>query len=325
MRAIVQKQYGSPEDLAIEDRPRPEPGAGEVLVEVVCAAVNDWDWGMVRGKPFYIRLLCGLRRPKFETPGMEISGRVVALGEGADEFGLGDRVHGDLSDAGFGGFAEYVAVAQHALRPIPDAYDDEAACAIPHAALLALQGLRDCGRLEAGDSVLINGAGGGVGTIGLQLARAMGAARVAGVDHTRKLDTMTSLGFDRVIDYTTTDFTREEERYDLILDTKTTRAPTRYLRVLRAGGAYVTVGGEPDKLLRTLLFSLVAKPLTGKRFKILGLKPNQGLEDLGAVMGDCPLQLHIDGPFAFDETPYAIRRYGEARHIGKVIIRVRDA
>jgi len=128
-----------------------------------------------------------------------------------------------------------------------------------------------------------------------------------------------------VIDYTTTDFTREEERYDLILDTKTTRAPTRYLRVLRAGGAYVTVGGESDKLLRTLLFSLVSKPLTGKRFKILGLKPNQGLEDLGAVMGDCPLQLHIDGPFAFDETPYAIRRFGEARHIGKVIIKVRDA
>jgi NADPH:quinone reductase-like Zn-dependent oxidoreductase len=322
MRALNLKKYGSPSDLRIEERQDPTPGAGEVLVGVVCAGVNDWDWSMVCGKPFYIRLLCGLRRPKIGVPGMEIAGRVLASGEGVDAFRVGDRVHGDLSGDGFGGFAERVAVRASALRLIPDRYSFEEAAAIPHAGLLALQGMRDVGDLKEGQSVLINGAGGGVGTIGLQLARAMGASRVVGVDHTRKLDAMKRLGFDRVIDYTTTDFTREGERFDLILDAKTTRKPTRYLRALNPGGSYVTVGGHAGKLMRALVFSFVSKVLTGKRVKILGLKPNEGLEDLDAVMQGKALELMIDGPYSFEETPGAIQRFGEALHTGKVVVRV---
>lgn len=322
MRAIVLSTYGSPSNLRIEERPDPTLGAGEVLVEVVCAGVNDWDWSMVIGKPFYIRLMCGLRRPKIEIPGMEIAGRVLALGPGVDAFRVGDRVYGDLSGDGFGGFAERVAVQATALRRIPERYSFEEAAAIPHAGLLALQGMRDVGKLKPGQSVLINGAGGGVGTIGLQLARAMGASRVVGVDHTRKLDAMKGLGFDRVIDYTMTDFTTDRERYDLILDAKTTRGPTRYLRALNPGGTYVTVGGHSGKLMRTLVFSFVSRALTGKRVKILGLKPNEGLEDLDAVLQGKKLELLIDGPYPFEETPGAIQRFGDAHHFGKVVVRI---
>jgi len=322
MRAIVLTTYGPPSGLSIEERPEPTPKPGEVLVGVVCAGVNDWDWSMVIGKPFYIRLMCGVRRPRVEIPGMEIAGRVLALGDGVDGFKVGDRVYGDLSGDGFGGFAEQVAVKASALRPIPDWYSDEEAAAIPHAGLLALQGMRDVGQLKDGQSVLINGAGGGVGTIGLQLARAMGASRVVGVDHTRKLDAMTNLGFDRVIDYTTTDFTRDGERYDLILDAKTTRGPTRYLRVLNPGGSYVTVGGHSGKLVRALVFSFVSRALTGKRVKVLGLKPNEGLEDLDCVMNGQKLELLIDGPYLFEDTPGAIQRFGEALHFGKVVVRI---
>lgn len=324
MRAIIISTYGSPSDLRIEDRPNPTPRPGEVLVEVVCAGVNDWDWSMTKGSPFYIRLICGLRRPKIDILGMEIAGRVAALGEGVNDFQIGDRVFSDLSSDRFGGFAEQVCVKASSLRSIPEAYTFEQAAAIPHAFLLALQAMRDVGQLKPGQSVLINGAGGGVGTIGLQLARAMGAARVVGVDHTRKLDAMNMLGFDRVIDYTTTDFTQDNESYDLILDAKTTRNPTRYLRALNPGGSYVTVGGYSGKLIRTLAFSLIAKPITGKRVKILGLKPNKGLEDLEQVMKNQPLQLLIDGPYPFEDTPIAIQRFGDADHTGKVIIRIRE-
>lgn len=324
MRAIILSTYGSPSDLRIEECPSPFPKAGEVLVEVVCTGVNDWDWGMVRGKPFYIRLFLGLRRPKIRIPGMEIAGRVLALGEGVDAFKIGDRVFGDLSNDRFGGFSEQVSVKASSLCHIPDAYSFEEAAAIPHAFLLALQGIRAVGGIEPGQSVLINGAGGGVGTIGLQLARVMGASRVVGVDHARKLDAMKSLGFDRVIDYTTSDFTLDDERYDLILDAKTTRNPTRHLRALNPGGSYVTVGGLSGKLLRTLVFSFVSKTITGKRMKVLGLDPNRGLEDLDAVMENRKLELLIDGPYSLDETPSAIQRFGDAHHTGKVVVCIHE-
>jgi len=324
MRAITQSTYGPPSDLRLEEIPPPAPEPGRVVVEVVCAGVNDWDWGMVRGQPFYVRLFLGLRRPKFRVPGMEIAGRVVAVGEGADAFEPGDRVFGDLSNDRFGAFAEQGSVKASSRRPLPDAYSFEEGAAIPHAFTLVLQAVRAAGGIEPGRSVLINGAGGGVGTIGLQLARAMGAARVVGVDHSRKLAAMKSLGFDRVIDYTTTDFTRDGERYDLILDAKTTRNPSRHLRALNPGGSYVTVGGLTGKLLRTLLLSLVCKPLTGKRMKVLGLDPNRGLEELDKVMEHRKLELLIDGPYPLEETPDAIQRFGDARHTGKVVVRVRS-
>jgi len=322
MRAVVLKKYGSPSDLTIEERECPEPGADEVLVEVVSAGVNDWDWSLVRGKPFYIRLLCGLRKPKVEIPGIEIAGRVTKIGDGVDAFSVGDRVYGDLSAHGFGGFAEFVAVKHTSLRTIPEVFSFDEASAIPHAAMLALQGLKDIGRLEPGQTVLINGAGGGVGVIGVQLAKRLGASRVVGVDHTRKLSLMQEIGFDRVIDYTKHDFTCDEERFDLILDAKTSRKASVHLRALKPGGCYVTIGGDTDKLLRVLLFSFVSKRLTGKRVKVLGLVPNRGLEEFADMFLGERLQLVIDRSFSLAQMAKAIQHFGSASHLGKVVVHI---
>lgn len=323
MKAIVITRYGSPDDLQLRDLPKPVPEPDEVLVKVRATAVNDWDWGFIRGKPLIYRLLFGLRKPRVSVLGAEVAGIVEAVGARATRFQPGDRVYGDISDAGFGGFAEFVCVREDALGPMPPSMSFEDATSLPHASMLALQGLVDVGEIKRGERILINGAGGGVGTIGVQIAKRYDA-EVTGVDAAFKLDALRSAGFDRVVDYRTVDFTRMGEQFDLILDTKTNRSPIRYLAALRPGGRYVTVGGEVSRLLQVVLTGWLIGRARGKRIRLVALKPNKDLEYVNEMYESGLLRVVIDGRYPLSRTPEAVQRFGEAKHVGKVVIVVED-
>lgn len=320
MKAIFLTQYGSPDDLELKDIETPTPDDGEVLVKVYATSVNDWDWCLVRGSPFYIRLLCGWRKPNIQIPGAEVAGRVEAVGPNVTRFQPGDAVYGDISECGFGGFAEYVCVPETALALMPKGMTFTEAAAIPHAAMLAVQGLIDAGQLQPGQKLLINGAGGGVGTLGVQIAHAIGVKDVTGVDRASKFALMRSVGFTHTLDYSQTDFTAGQERYDLILDTKTNRSPFKYLQVLNPGGTYVTVGGLTPRLFQVLLFGPMIRWLTQKTVRVVGLQPNKDLAYVNELFAAGQLKPAIAGPYPLSDIPRLIQYFGAGQHQGKVVI-----
>ncbi|WP_425390639.1 NAD(P)-dependent alcohol dehydrogenase [Ekhidna sp.] len=317
MKAIVCRSYGPTSQLRLEDIEKPIPKPNEVLVKVRFSAVNDYDWGMVRGKPNLYRLLFGLLKPKHPIPGMELSGVVEACGVGVKNFSGGDEVYGDISRYGFGSFAEYVCINEKALVKKPKNIPFEDAAALSHAANLAWQGLVDVGGIKKGMKILINGAGGGVGTIGLQIAKTY-ACEVTGVDTGEKLATMKTLGFDHIIDYKKEDFTKSDTQYDLILDAKTTRAPRAYVKVLSKGGKYVTVGGTIGRLLQLL----PAGKLLKRPVYIVALDANKDLFAIEKLYMEEKIKPEIDGPYPLEKTPWAIQHFGEGKHTGKVIVSV---
>jgi NADPH:quinone reductase-like Zn-dependent oxidoreductase len=323
MQAMQLRRYGSARDIESCAMPQPVPGATDVLVRVHAATVNDFDWGYVTGRPYVLRLVFGLWRPRVAVLGAEVSGEVAAVGHGVTAFKPGDRVFGDLSTDRFGSFAEYVLADQRSLVLQPAGMSDELAASLPHAGLLAWQGMVRAGRIRRGDRVLINGAGGGVGAYGLQIARAFGA-EVTVVDAAEKLPAMRSLGFDHVIDYRQADFARTGERYDLILDAKATRGPVALCRALRVGGRYVAVGGQLRRIAQILLAGALVGRIRGVRLCILALRPNQDIEHLLELWRTQGLRCPMEGPFSLADVPRAMALYGSAQHIGKIVIRVRD-
>ncbi len=323
MQAVMLSQYGSPDQLTIKDVLTPQPKNGEVLVKVHATSINDWDWSMVRGKPYIYRLLYGIRKPKITIPGTEVAGVVESTGSGANRFKIGDRVYGDLSDGTFGAFAQYVCVAESALALMPNRMTFEQAAATPHAAMLALQGLVEVGHIRQGERVLINGAGGGVGMFAVQIAQEYGC-EVTGVDSHFKLDALSLLGFDHTLDYRKVDYTSAGQRYDLILDAKSNRSPFRILKALNPGGRYVTVGGSLPRLLQILFVGLVMKVcgMKSKSLTVLALKPNKGIEIINTRFESVGLKYLIDGPYKLEEIPRALERFGKGDHVGKVVITV---
>ncbi len=321
MRAIVFTKYGSPDVLQLKEVAKPIPKDDEVLIKVHAASVNDWDWCLMRGKPFYIRLLCGLLKPKIKIPGVDVAGQVEGVGKNVKKLQPGDEVYGDLSECGFGGFAEYVCAHGNALARKPASMTFMEAAAIPHAAMLAIQGLRDKGQIQPGQKLLINGAGGGVGTFGVQIAKLIGV-EVTGVDSSGKLDMMRSMGFDHVIDYTQEDFTKNGQCYDLILDTKTNRSIFDYARALSPNGIYVTVGGSPARLFQALFLGPWISRFSKKKMHIVALKPNKDLDYMNELFEAGKIKPVIDGPYKLSEVPEAIRHFGEGNHKGKVVITV---
>ena len=217
MKAMVYHNYGSPDVLKFEEVRTPTPADDEVLIKVRAASANAGDWHLLRGEPFLVRLMAGLRKPKDTVLGADVAGRVEAVGAKVAQFRPGDAVFGDLSESGFGAFAEYVSAPEDALVPKPAKLSFEEAAAVPSAATTALQALRDKGRIEPGQSVLVNGASGGVGSFAVQIAKSFGAD-VTGVCSTRNLEMVRSLGANHVIDYTQEDYTQNGSRYDLIVD-----------------------------------------------------------------------------------------------------------
>ena len=319
MKAIVYTKYGPPDVLELKEVEKPTPEDDEVLIKVHAASVNDWDWCLVRGKPFFIRLLCGLLKPKIKIPGVDVAGQVEAVGRNVMKFQPGDEVYGDISECGFGGFAEYVCAHENALALKPASMTFVEAAAIPHAAMLAIQGLRDKGQIQPGQKLLINGAGGGVGTFGVQIAKLIGV-EMTGVDNSGKFDMMRSMGFDHAIDYTQEDFTKNGQCYDLILDTKTNRSIFDYARALSPNGIYVTVGGSTARLFQALLLGPWISMFSKKKIRIVGLKPNKDLDYMNELFEAGKVKPVIDGPYKLSEIPEAIRHFGEGNHKGKVVI-----
>jgi NADPH:quinone reductase-like Zn-dependent oxidoreductase len=319
MKAILLKKYGMPSDLEIGEAAKPVLNEGEVLVKVHAASINDWDWGLVRGKPFIIRLFFGLRKPKIQIPGIDISGTVEAVSDEVSSFTVGDEVYCDLSDSGCGGFAEYVCVSEKDLAKKPSNISHNDASALPHAGLLALQGLVEKGEVASGQRVLINGAGGGVGTLGIQILKPYGV-EVTGVDSGEKLDLMKSMGFDSVMDYRKADFAAAGEKYDLTLDAKSTRSAFKIARSLKKGGKYITVGGSMVRLLEIVLIGRLISLFTGKKLSVLIHQPNKGLDRLSMLVEEGQIKSVLDGPYEFDKIPELIQYFGEGRHQGKIVV-----
>ena len=320
MKAIVYTKYGSPEVLQFKEVAKPTPRDDEVLIKVQAVSVNRSDWEGLGGKPLYARI-GGLLRPRHQILGSDVAGRVEMAGRNVRRFQAGDEVFGDILPR-LGGFAEYVRARESALALKPASLTFEEAAAIPQAAVIALQGIRDKGRVQPGQKVLINGAGGGAGTFAVQLAKLYGA-EVTAVDNTGKLDFMRSLGADHVIDYTREDFTKNGERYDLILDVVAHRSVFAFKRALRSNGSYFLAGGSVATIFQILLLGPWIRATTGKKTRILAVKPS--LKDLvyitelyeaGKVV---PV---IDRRYPLSEVPEALRYLGEGHAKGKVVITV---
>lgn len=320
MKAIVYEEYGTTEKFQMQELAIPQPKDDEVLIKVRAVSINDFDFGLLTGRPFVNRMINGFRRPKIQILGSDIAGVVESVGKKVTRFGVGDAVYGDQSGR-WGGFAEYICAPETALALKPESMSFEEAAAIPQAAMLAVQGLIDAGKIRKGQKILINGAGGGVGAFGLQIAK-LYDAEVTGVDRASKLAMMKEQGFDHVIDYEADDFTGLPEKYDIILDAKTTRSPFSFLRVLKKGGTYATVGGDLHRLLQIALCGFWLGLFTGKHLKAVGLKMNKDLVYMNRMYEEGKVVPLIDGPFAFDNYMAALQLYERAEHKGKVVITV---
>ena len=317
MKAVIYTQYGGPEVLQVKEIEKPFPKDDEVLIKVHAASINDWDWGLLEGD-FVNRMLNGLFKPKRKILGSDIAGRIESIGKNVTRFKTGDDVYGDLSGQ-WGGFAEYVCGRETSLALKPVNMRFEEAAAIPQAAMLAVQGLIDKGKIKPGQKLLMNGAGGGVGTFALQIAKTFGI-EVTGVDKTNKLDMLRSLGFDHVIDFTKEDFTRNGLRYDLILDVKTNRPMRDYLRALNPEGIYVTVGGNMSRLLQALFLGPWISRFNKKHIRIVALKPNKDLDYMNNLFEAGKVKPVIDGTYRMDEIQKAFELFGRGDHKGKLVL-----
>ncbi len=323
MKAIVQTEYGSPDVLSLEEVDKPAVKDNGVLVRVHASSVNSADWHLMRGTPFIARLAFGLRQPKFKTLGIDVAGRVEAVGQNVTQFRPGDDVFGDISECGFGGFAEYVCVPQDALAIKPENISFEQAAAVPGAALTALHALCKSGQIQAGQRVLINGASGGVGSFAVQIAKAFGA-EVTAVCSTKKMDMVRSIGADHIIDYTQTDVTKTGQPYDLILDAAAYRSVFDYLPILTRTGIYVLIGGSTTRLFQVMLFlgpliSLISR----RKVKCFVLTPNQAdLVILRDLLEAGKIVPWIDRRYNLSEVPAAIRYLEQRQVVGKVTISV---
>jgi len=274
MKAIVYTKYGPPDVLQLKEVEKPVPRDNEVLIKIHAASVNSWDWDLLRGRPFLVRMW-GLLKPKYKILGADVAGRVEAFGRNAKQFQLGEEVFGDLCECGWGGFAEYVCARENALALKPAGITFEQAAAVPQAAVMALQGLRDKGNIQSGQNVLINGAGGAVGTNAVQLAKHFGAI-VTGVCSSTNLELVKSLGADSVIDYTRDDFTKNTETYDVIFDAVAKIPSSRVKKALKKAGIYLNVlthSGSGENIedlifLKKLIEDGMIKPVIDKCYSL---------------------------------------------------------
>jgi NADPH:quinone reductase-like Zn-dependent oxidoreductase len=327
VKAIIRERWGGPEVIRLDEVPTPEPGIGEVLVRIHAASVNRADLDGLEPRPGFLRLFLGIRAPRSKGVGVDVAGTVERVGQGADRFQPGDRVFTDLFTSGAAGsFAEYIAVPERVLQPIPAQMSFETAATLPHSAILALQGLRTRSgqTVGPGSKVLIGGASGNVGPFLVQIAKHLGA-EVTGVARTEKLEFVRSLGADRVIDYTTTDYTATGEHYDWIVDTDSHQPIRHVRRALRDGGRYLSLGGDSIPLFEAILMGPLLSIGSSRRAGLmLWWKPFHApdvarildLVEAGAVTP------RIDRRYPLSETADALRWVDDGHAKGKVIITV---
>jgi NADPH:quinone reductase-like Zn-dependent oxidoreductase len=325
MKAIVHDSYGGPDVLELRDVDTPAAPDGEVLVRVRAASANPLDWHFLRGIPYVMRAQAGLRVPKRTNVGNDVAGVVESVGAGVSRLRAGDEVFGDV----MGSFAEYVAAPEGKLERKPANLSFEQAAAVPVAGVTALQGLRDHGRLRAGKRALIVGAGGGVGTFAVQIAKSFGAD-VTGVCSTGKVDMVRSIGADRVVDYTHEDFTKGAERYDVVFQAAGTATPVECRRVLTPKGTLVLCSGDSSGRvigpIGRMLGGLAMSPFVGQRIVSFLAKPEtRDLRVLKELIEDGKVTPVIDRTYALPDAAEAIR-YLEAGHAaGKVVVTVADS
>jgi NADPH:quinone reductase-like Zn-dependent oxidoreductase len=335
MKAVVQDKYGSPDDvLQLREIDKPVVGDDEVLVRVCAASVHPDVWHVVTGRPYVLRLMgAGVLKPKNPVPGTDVAGLVESVGKDVTRFEPGDEVFGEthmeFQWRNGGAFAEYVSVPQDALMLKPNGIEFEQAAAVPTSGFIALYNLQNVGQIQPGQSVLINGAGGGVGTIAVQLAKAYGA-RVTGVDITEKVEVIRSLGADHVIDYTQEDFTQRGERYDLIIDVASNLSLSSCKRALTPTGTYVLIGhdhfgdaagsifGSLPRVLKLAALSPFVSQLPGLSFSIPSKK------DIMAILKEFleagKLTPFVDRTYPLSEVREAMRYLQGGRARGKIII-----
>jgi NADPH:quinone reductase-like Zn-dependent oxidoreductase len=322
MKAIVITKYGSLDVLQFQEVQKPTPSDDQVLVKVHASSVNFNNLAHVRGEPFISRLFSGLLEPKDKIPGGDLAGRVEAVGRNAKQFQPGDEVFGDLSDCGFGAFAEYVSVSENSIALKPANMTFEEAAAVPLAGIVALQGLRDKGQIQPGQKVLIVGASGGNGTFAVQIAKSFGA-EVTGVCSTRNVDMVRSIGADHVIDYTKEDFATSGQHYDLILSTAGYRSVFDYRRALSPQGIYVSAGGAMAQIYQGMLLGPLVSMTGSKTLTYLYARQNQqDLVFLKELIEAGKVKSVIDRRYPLSEVAEALRYYGEGHSQGKVVITV---
>jgi len=316
MKAIVYTKFGPPDVLHLKEVEKPIPKDNEILVKVHAASLNAYDWRHVRANPFFMRLMgAGFLRPKHRILGADIAGRVEAIGRNVTEFRPGDDVFGEGS---YGGFAEFVCVDEKRVVPKPADLTFEEAAAVPMAGLTALQGLRDKGKIQAGQKVLINGASGGVGSFAVQIAKSFGT-EVTGVCSTAKMDLVRSIGADHVIDYTREDVTNNGQLYDLIFDNAAFRSISKYRRIMAPGGRYVLAGGSMGRFFQLMLMSMTGV----KNMGLMVANVNQkDLLFLIELMKAGKVKSTIDKRYPLSETAEALRYLEDGHARGKVVITV---
>ena len=321
MKAIRRDGYGSPDVLELKDVDRPAPKDDEVLVKVHASSLNMADLDYLRGRPRVARVGTGIGSPRSKGLGLDVAGRVEAIGRNVTSLQPGDEIWADLFSFGQCAFAEYVCGPEQAFSPKPAGVSFEEAATVPHSGVLALQGLRSKRQIQAGHKVLINGAGGCVGPFAIQIAKAAGA-EVTGVDHTGKLEMMRAVGADHVIDYTKEDFTNNGQRYDLILDIAAHRSVLHYRRSLSRNGRYVLVARSLGGFFQAALLGGLISLLGSKKMGVFMWRPNdrEDLEFLGGLLEKRRVRPLIDTRYELSQVPEGLRflEAGQAR--GKVII-----
>jgi NADPH:quinone reductase-like Zn-dependent oxidoreductase len=323
MKAIVRTKYGSPDVLELKDVEKPTPKDDEVLIKVHAASLNAYDWHMLTADMFPVRLMGGgLLKPKKKILGADVAGRIEAVGRNVTQFRPGADVFGDITGSGGGSFAEYACSRENGLVSKPGNLSFEEAAAVPMAAVTALQALRDKGRIQPGQKVLINGASGGVGTFAVQIAKSFGA-EVTAVCSTGKMDMVRSMGADQVIDYTKDDFTKNGQQYDLILAANGYHPILDYRRALSPKGIYVVAGGSAAQLIQaSLLGPWISKTGSKKMGGMFAKISQKDLAFIKELLEAGKIRPVIDRRYPLSEVPEALRYLGEGHARGKIVITI---
>lgn len=320
MKAVVYSRYGSPDVLELKEVEKPTPGDDEVLIKMCASSINVEDLDYLKGNSWAVRML-GPFKPKYKTLGFDVAGTVEAIGKNITQFKVGDAVMGDLFNFGFGAFAEYVCAPEKVLAQKPAKLTFEQAASVTSRGILALQGLQSKRPITKGQNVLINGAGGGVGPLAVQIAKHFGA-QVTAVDTTKKLDMLQSIGADHVIDYTKQDFTKNGKLYDLILDVAAHHSILDYRHSLTSDGVYSLMGGSRSAIFQTLFFGTILSLFGKKKMGLIAWKPNkkEDLNNIIKLIASGKIKPVIDRCYPLAQVAEAFRHFEKGQPQGKVVI-----